>query len=150
MRADAKKAKTNRCRSTVVKVLSDATPKGNMNSAPDRACRSTKLSATRISFRDSRAKTLQRDILNNNSNADQDEDSIDKRFDTYLKYKNELKDDNGEYFIAAEPELLGPSDDIKVFSGKYYQYDGTNSNSKKKKLRQQNLDKGKTTHIYDG
>ena len=149
MRADAKeKAKTNPA-GQPVKGASDATPKANANSAPDSAEVQNEL-ATRISFRDSQA-TRAEDILNNNSNADQDEDSIDKRFDIYLNTRMSSKDDNGGVFYqAAEPELLGPSDDIKkVFSGKYYQYDGT-AETAKKIAAAKSIDKGKTTYIYDG
>ena len=149
MRADAKeKAKTNPA-GQPVKGASDATPKANANSAPDSAEVQNEL-ATRISFRDSQA-TRAEDILNNNSNADQDEDSIDKRFDIYLNTRMSSKDDNGGVFYqAAEPELLGPSDDIKkVFSGKYYQYDET-AETAKKIAAAKSIDKGKTTYIYDG
>ena len=149
MRADAKeKAKTNPA-GQPVKDASNATPKPDANSAPDSAEVQNEL-ATRISFRDSQA-TRAEDILNNNSNADQDEDSIDKRFDIYLNTRMSSKDDNGGVFYqAAEPELLGPSDDIKkVFSGKYYQYDGT-AETAKKIAAAKSIDKGKTTYIYDG
>ena len=149
MKAEAKeKAKTNPA-GRPVKDASNATPKPDANSAPDSAEVQNELAA-RISFRDSQA-TRAEDILNNNSNADQDEDSIDKRFDIYLNTRMSSKDDNGGVFYqAAEPELLGPSDDIKkVFSGKYYQYDGT-AETAKKIAAAKSIDKGKTTYIYDG
>ena len=149
MRADAKeKAKTNPA-GQPVRGAPNATSKPDANSAPDSAEVQNEL-ATRISFRDSQA-TRAEDILNNNSNADQDEDSIDKRFDIYLNTRMSSKDDNGGVFYqAAEPELLGPSDDIKkVFSGKYYQYDGT-AETAKKIAAAKSIDKGKTTYIYDG
>ena len=149
MKAEAKeKAKTNPA-GRPVKDASNAKPKPDANSAPDSAEVQNELAA-RISFRDSQA-TRAEDILNNNSNADQDEDSIDKRFDIYLNTRMSSKDDNGGVFYqAAEPELLGPSDDIKkVFSGKYYQYDGT-AETAKKIAAAKSIDKGKTTYIYDG
>ena len=149
MKEDAKaKAKSNPAGQPVAN-SSVAIKIPDANSAPDSAEVQNEL-ATRISFRE-RQVTRAENILNNNVNADQDEDSIDKRFDIYLNTRMSSKDGNGGVFYqAAEPELLGPSDDIKkVFSGSYYQYDGT-AETAKKIAAAKSIDKGKTTYIYDG
>ena len=97
-----------------------------------------------------------REILANESAEEQTTDdsnnkSIGQDFNIYLNTTMTSDDNGGSVFYqASEPELLGPSDNIKkVFSKSYYQYDGT-SETAKKIAAAKSIDKGSDTYYYSG
>lgn len=97
-----------------------------------------------------------REILANESEEEQTTDdsnnkSIGQEFNIYLNTTMTSDDNGGSVFYqASEPELLGPSDNIKkVFSKSYYQYDGT-SETAKKIAAAKSIDKGSDTYYYSG
>ena len=121
----------------------------------------------RINYRNKLAERAQQIINGGEKTEEKDQKSdkenektkLEKDYEIYLNTRMSAIDNNsGVFYQVTEPELLGPREDIKkLFSKKFYQYDGTAETAKKiaaAKAIESNLKNGidpiKPKYLYDG
>lgn len=117
----------------------------------------------RINYRNKLAERAQQIINGGEKTEEKDQKSdkenektkLEKDYEIYLNTRMSAIDNNsGVFYQVTEPELLGPREDIKkLFSKKFYQYDGTTETAKKiaaAKAIESNLDPITPKYLYDG
>lgn len=121
----------------------------------------------RINYRNKLAERAQKIINGGEKTEEKDQKSdkenektkLEKDYEIYLNTRMSAIDNNsGVFYQVTEPELLGPREDIKkLFSKKFYQYDGTAETAKKiaaAKAIESNLKNGidpiTPKYLYDG